>query len=175
MSIWECPKCKLGISIDGVRERALNIAGLSPYCTSCGKEMYKSCREAASPGKTDSQKRSRAQEKRAASRWGGKRQPASGAGTEKGDVRVKGVVRGECKLTRSSSYTLKLKDLETLEKQAALNEEPVFEIEFQGVYPSKRYVVLPGWVYDSYLERKRNDPDIANGPHKDSSRSGTSS
>lgn len=73
---------------------------------------------------------------------------------------MRGEVRGECKLTRSASYTLKLADLSKLEKEATLNEDPVLEIEFQGVSPSKRYVVVPGWVYDHYLTLRRNDPDI---------------
>lgn len=155
MTMWRCSGCQQVMAVDGVRERALSIAGLSPYCPKCSKEMHRSPTECT--GKTNNQKRSQAQEKRAASRWGGKRQPASGAGTEKGDVRVKDKIRGECKFTRASSYTLKLEDLEEIERHTTGNEEPVFEIEFQGVYPSKRYVVLPGWVYEYYLLNLRRD------------------
>ena len=59
----------------------------------------------------------------------------------------------ECKLTRAKSFSLKLAELEKLEREAA-GEDPVFEIEFQGVYPHKRYVVMPGWLYDQFRETK---------------------
>jgi len=56
----------------------------------------------------------------------------------------------ECKLTRANSYSLRLDLLEKIEKECEGGENPAFEIEFQGVYPHKRYVVLPGWLYDYY-------------------------
>ena len=62
----------------------------------------------------------------------------------------------ECKLTRADSYSLRLDLLEKIEKECEQGEYPAFEIEFQGVYPPRRYVVIPGWLYDHYagLERR---------------------
>jgi uncharacterized protein YlaI len=127
-------------------------AGLVFPCQSCGDDLYKTG-ERPKSGITDSQKRSRAQEKRVAAREGGKRQPGSGArdGYE-GDVRLTGKYRGECKLTRAKSYSLKLEDLIKLESQAASGEFPVFDIEFCGVTPARRYLVLPEWVYETLME-----------------------
>jgi hypothetical protein len=133
--------------------------GLPYTCYECGEDLYET---GSSPkrGKTDSQKRSRKQEKRAAKRIGGHTTAASGSKAEKGDVRSVGDTRMECKLTRAKSYTLKLADLEKLEREAGL-EKPVFEIEFQGVYPHKRYAVIPGWLYDQFREtnEERNTDD----------------
>jgi len=97
----------------------------------------------------DNIRRSRAQEKRAAKRYGGRRQAASGSQPgAKGDVRAMGRMRGECKFTRAASFSLKLEELRKIEQEAAAGEVPVFEIEFQTGFPSRRYVVLPGWAFD---------------------------
>lgn len=133
-----------------VTPQAISIqrrAGLWPVCVTCGQPLELVDRTS---GRTDSQKRSRLQEKRAAKRVGGRVQPASGAGRAKGDVRVPRELRMECKLTRANSYSLRLDLLQKIEREATTGEKPVFEIEFQGVFPAKRYVVLPGWLYDHY-------------------------
>jgi len=69
-------------------------------------------------------------------------------------------MRGECKLTRAASYGLKLADLMKLEKQASKGEIPVFEVEFQGVLPHRRYMILPFWAYETLMDeagRRSND------------------
>jgi uncharacterized protein YbaR (Trm112 family) len=110
---------------------------------------------------TDNMRRSRQQETRAAKRIGGRVQPASGsrpAKGAKGDIRKKGVIRGECKFTLAKSYSLKLEDLMKLEKQGGGLEKPMFEIEFQRAYPRRRYVVLRGEDFDaliSFLKKER--------------------
>lgn len=124
--------------------------GLSYPCEECGKDLYE-VGVGIKRGKTDSQKRSQKQEKRAARRMGGKVQPASGAGRAKGDVRADWHARVECKFTRASSFTLRLAELEKIEREAAPPEKPIFEIEFQGVSPNKRYAVIPGWLLDHFL------------------------
>jgi hypothetical protein len=133
--------------------------GLPYICDECGEDLYKSGRS-PKRGKTDSQKRSRQQEKRAAKRIGGRVTAASGATREKGDVRAAGDIRMECKLTRRKSFNLKLAELEKLGRETAPGEDPVFEIEFQGVYPHKRFVVIPGWLYDQFREtNEERDPN----------------
>jgi hypothetical protein len=86
--------------------------------------------------------RSQDQEKRAAKRYGGRTTPASGARSVKGDVRSKGVFRQECKFTLARQYSLKLADLQKIKQEAIGDEIPFLEIEFQGVTPHERYVVL---------------------------------
>lgn len=126
-------------------------SGLPYTCHDCGEDLYET---GSSPktGKSDSQKRSKRQEKRAAQRVGGYTTAGSGSGRTKGDVRAAGDTRMECKLTRAKSFTLKLAELEKLEREVSAGEVPVFEIEFQGVHPHKRYVVIPGWLYDQFRE-----------------------
>lgn len=117
-------------------------------CIHCGGHLLW---EEIRKGKSDSQKRSKAQEKRAAKRIGGSVQPASGAGRAKGDVRRPWHSRVECKFTRAKSFSLKLSELEKIEKEAVPPELPIFEIEFQGVTPHKRYAVIPGWLLDHLM------------------------
>jgi len=147
----EC-SCGHTTKVDKLVFNARRSSGLPYTCHKCGANLYETG-TFPKKGKSDSQKRSRRQEKRAAQRIGGHVTPASGAGSVKGDVRDVGHTRMECKLTRAKSFSLKLAELEKLEREAA-GEDPVFEIEFQGVYPHKRYVVMPGWLYDQFRETK---------------------
>ena len=145
-------ECSCG-HVNKVNSLAFNArrnTGLPYTCHQCGGDLYKTGSLPKS-GKSDNQKRSQRQEKRAAKRIGGRVTAASGAVGVKGDVRLLGDTRMECKFTRAQSFNLKLAELEKLEREAS-GEDPVFEIEFQGVYPHKRYVVLPGWLYDRIRE-----------------------
>jgi len=159
-----CKECDHTTSINLTVYRQRKKAGLEILCSHCGAELSLR-RDKPRLGATDSQKRSRNQEKRVASREGGRRQPGSGAvdGFE-GDVRVTGKYRGECKFTRAKSFSLKLSELLKLERQAGSGELPAFDIEFQGVSPHKRYVVLPEWVFDTLMEEsgRRTDADTDN-------------
>jgi len=142
-----CSGCNQVTDVNGFAFKERRKSGLPYTCAHCPANLYETG-EKPRVGKSDSQKRSQRQEKRAAKRIGGDVQPASGAGSSKGDVRKAFDTRMECKLTRSKSFSLKLSELEKIEREASSGEKPVFEIEFQGVYPHKRYVVLPGWLYD---------------------------
>ena len=64
-------------------------------------------------------------------------------------------MRGECKFTSNKSFSLKLEELIKLERESSGGEHPLFEIEFQGGRPFKRYVVLPDWVYASLITKER--------------------
>ena len=77
-------------------------------------------------------RRAKAQEKETASRLGGKQTLASGSKAEKGDVRVSGVLRLECKCTSRKSYSLKREDLRKIANAATGGEVPALEIEFLG-------------------------------------------
>ena len=94
--------------------------------------------------KSYAQRQSQLQEKRAAQDVGGRVQPGSGSTIfAKGDVRVAGKLRLECKTTSGSSFVLKLKELLKIEREAQDSlEEWAFQIQFQrqsGM--GKKYVV----------------------------------
>lgn len=141
-----CVSC--GKIADPAVVRELAHSGLGYQCP-CGGTVV----QASAPVWKGSalNRRSRTQEKKAAKRLGGRVQAGSGnqPGT-KGDVRRQGEVRLECKLTTAKSYRLNLADLMKIEQAAYSGEKPALEIEFQGIHPTRRYVVLPGWVYDYY-------------------------
>ena len=101
--------------------------------------------------KSDSHRRSVSQEKRAAKAYRVRRQPGSGCvdGYE-GDGRKKGERMVEVKETTKKSYALKLETLLKLEKEAR-TETPIFQIEFQGVHPFKRYEVLPAGTLENLI------------------------
>lgn len=143
MRYW-CEQCRIHLVLPVVTVARYRKVGMPVVCTTCNSTMEKD----PIRGRNNNKKRSQAQEKRAAKREGGYVQPASGAlSGAKGDVRAPGI-RMECKFTRAKSFSLKLEELMKIEGEANANEKPVFEIEFQGVHPPRRYVVLPGYVWD---------------------------
>lgn len=148
-----CGGCLGEVKVNRLIFTVRRNTGLPYPCEMCGSNLYELGEEPKRKGKTNSQKRSRQQEKRAAKRIGGRVQPASGAGQAKGDVRLEGHTRMECKFTRAKSYSLKLEELKKIEREAGPGEQPVFEVEFQCVYPHERYVVLPGWLYDHLIQK----------------------
>lgn len=145
-----CGSCEADTRVNSLVYRTRKESGLPYTCHSCGENLYKVGYKTRH-GKTDSQKRSAKQEKTAAKRTGGRVTPGSGNQPGiKGDVRVEGSARIECKCTTAKSYSLKLVDLMKIEEAADRDENPVLEIEFQGIHPKRRYVVIPGWLYDHY-------------------------
>lgn len=150
----ECGDCGLTQDVDRTVYSKRVAAGLPWACRNgqCGGDLTKVGKKPRR-GATDSQRRSRAQEKRVADREGGNKQPGSGAvdGYE-GDVRVAHKYRGECKFTRASSFSLKLQELMKLERQAGSGELPAFDIEFQGINPHRRYVIMPEWAYEALMD-----------------------
>lgn len=109
------------------------------------------------PGNGTSHKRAKKQERLLASRVGGRLTPASGAKSEKGDVRVKGVMRIEAKTTQKKSFSVTLEMIQKIEEAAlTCDEMPVLIIEFideQG-RPIKEVAVMPTYVLDSIGETK---------------------
>ena len=87
----------------------------------------------------DYQKKARRLEKKLAEKLGGKRQPASGATPwAKGDIKFKDVL-AEVKQTGKSRYTLKLKELFKIEKEAISDGKiPIMILDIQG----SKFVVL---------------------------------
>jgi hypothetical protein len=137
-----CPKC--GLEVQGVTT-------VTKTCWKCGVRMTVRKNKR---GRSDSQKRSQDQEKRAAKRYSMRKQPGSGSRDgAKGDLRDVGKRRAELKETIKKSFSLKLDVLEKIEREATGSEDPLLEIEFQGVFPHKRYVVLPDHAYESMINR----------------------
>lgn len=154
MRAYTCPVCGATKKLP----RSVDIKMLA-RCYDCGVEMRAGwCvgrRESKKIARhRDNQKRSQDQEKRAARRYGMRRQPGSGARDgAKSDLRKPGRWRAELKETIKKSFSLKLETLQKIEREAAGAEDPLLEIEFQGVFPHKRYVVLPDHVYESMINR----------------------
>ena len=84
-------------------------------------------------------RKSRAQERRIATKVGGTLNAGSGNGNRKNDVRQGGQVLWEMKRTDTRSITIKATDLRDLRKNASLEGRlPVMHIELGG----RRYVVI---------------------------------
>ena len=86
---------------------------------------------------------------------GAKLTKASGAQNEKGDVRVRGVARIECKCTSAKSFSVTREMIEKIENAATTaGELPMIEIEMLPQRPGepvKRVAVLPSWALDMLL------------------------
>ena len=98
-----------------------------------------------------SYRRSRKQEKELATKLGGRRTSASGSGDEKGDIRLKGVLRVEAKTTKHRSFSVTLAMIKQIEDASlACSEMPAIVVEFldeQG-RPLKEVAVVPTYVLD---------------------------
>jgi hypothetical protein len=99
---------------------------------------------------TPSHTRSPVQEKQLAKKLGGAVTPGSGNGTQKGDVRVRGVLRVECKTTKHASFSVTTEMLDKIEEAALSHGElPAMLVEF--CIPGKRpreVAVVPAYVLD---------------------------
>ena len=95
--------------------------------------------------------RSPKQEKELAVRLGGKQVKGSGCGFEKGDVRVKGLLRIEAKCTEKNSFSVTREMVEKIENAAcASGELPMMVIELMANkdYPKQTVLILPEYVLD---------------------------
>lgn len=95
------------------------------------------------------------QEKKNARAFGARRTISSGSTPfDKGDVKIRGELRMECKSTESASYGLKRAELEQLASQAKDDEIPVFVIEFRGDRPTEYAVIPKDWLLQLFNNRK---------------------
>jgi hypothetical protein len=103
------------------------------------------------------------QERRAAEELGGRVQPGSGAPQfYKGDVRVAGDLRVECKTTGSKAYPLKLQEIEKIKAEALMGggEGWAMQIEFQTASGGKKFAVID-WA--DYVQLRRDQEGYMNG------------
>lgn len=106
---------------------------------------------------TKSHSRAVRQEKETAARFKGFCTPASGSRDIKGDVRVRGVARIECKTTKHKSFTVTLDMVRKIEEAAAsTGEMPVLLVEFNDGDGRKlgEVAVVPSYLIDDLIERK---------------------
>ena len=142
-----CPKCQ---NTEERPANAVRFSGIRIRCSSCGTAM-KGIK--VKRGRTDAQRRSQDQERRASKAYRMRQQPGSGniAGFES-DLRKRDRRRLEAKETTSKSYTLRLSSLLKLEKETRGTEMPIFLIEFQCVHPFKSYEVLPAGTLEALIQ-----------------------
>lgn len=99
--------------------------------------------------------RAKKQEREIADRFGGKITPGSGNGkSHKGDVRVKGVTRIECKTTKHKSFSVTRDMIEKIEDAALPHgEAPIIVVEFidEMGKPEKEVAVVPMYVLNDLL------------------------
>lgn len=93
-------------------------------------------REKKEAGKTTTPKRrkqiSRKQEQKLAESLGGERHYGSGNKPGyKGDVRVRGKYRVECKYTSKKSRSISLAEIQKIRSECAMGEEPMINIQFR--------------------------------------------
>lgn len=111
-------------------------------------------REARKANLSNSHRRAPKQERELVQRLGGRRTSASGAKDEKGDVRIKGVVRIEAKTTKNKSFSVSLDMLDKIESAAvASGEMAVMVIEFNDGFGRKlgEVAVMPTYALETIL------------------------
>lgn len=104
---------------------------------------------------TKSHRRAPKMEREIAKALGGRVTPGSGNGSVKGDIRIKGVARIECKCTKNKSFSVTLDMIEKIEAAGAEGAElPILVIEFidDCGRPIKQVAVCPIYVLDSLKE-----------------------
>jgi len=105
---------------------------------------------------TPSHERAPAQEAELAKRFGGKVTRGSGNGNDKGDVRVKGVLRIEAKTTKHKSFSVTQDMLDKIEEAALTSAElPALVVEFnEEGKPLRSVAVVPLWALDALIPAK---------------------
>jgi hypothetical protein len=99
-------------------------------------------------------RRSKEQEASTALRMGGRVTKQSGGGIfEKGDVRVKSVVRVESKTTKNKSFSVTAQIIDKIETQAlASGEVPVVDVEIDNAGTPRSVYVVPQWALDGIIQ-----------------------
>lgn len=102
-----------------------------------------------------SHQRSRRQEKELASRFRGRMTRGSGRGNEKGDVRVRGLLRIEAKTTKHKSFSVTREMVDKIENAAITTGElPALIVEFNdGGAKVSELAVIPVWALETLIEK----------------------
>lgn len=100
------------------------------------------------------------QERAVAKRLNARLTKGSGAGEEKGDCRVKGVARIECKCTSKKSFSVTREMIDKIEMAAcSAGELPMIEIQFLDDRGKVTHTcaVVPSYAIDYLVERAARD------------------
>lgn len=95
-------------------------------------------------------------EREMAARLGGRTVRGSGSGKEKGDVRVKGLLRVEAKCTKRDSFSITGPMLDKIEAAAVgAGEIPAVVVEFvdEAGKPVRSVAVMPMWAFEELTAR----------------------
>ena len=147
----ECPRC---ISRTNVRPAPTGRGAF--LCTTCGAQFRPEDVGGGGTYKYSTRRRSDRQEGHNARRVEGRVTVNSGAGRDKGDVKVSGLLREEDKTTEKASYVLKLADLRKVAAAARGDEIPIMRIAFEDDL-RQQYVVLPSDWFQQLLTAYREN------------------
>jgi len=150
-----CPWCGPHVPV-----RAAPVGYDRWTCSSCGRSYSRdeATETEAAAGRygRSTRKRSDRQERNNAREVGGRVTANSGAGRDKGDVKVRGLLREEDKTTRGRSYVLKLDDLRKVAAAAQGDEIPVLCVSFEDDL-AQQYVVVPrAWFQQMFNTFREN-------------------
>jgi len=151
MRVPACPRCTLRI---GVVEA---VAGRGFFCKDCDFQFGDPHEKKPTFRKKDTTRgRSSRQERFNARNVGGRLTANSGAGQDKGDVKVRGLLREEDKTTEKASYVLRLADLQKIAAAAQGDEIPIMRISFEDRL-DQQYVVMPSdWFQQLFNLHREN-------------------
>lgn len=119
-----------------------------------GNSLLPGRQEKARPGA--SHLRAVKQEAETAQRLGGRLTAASGAKDEKGDVRLKGIARIECKTTKNQSFSVTRETLRKISDAGCLaGEVPVLLVEFNDGKGKRleEFAIIPSYCLDDFVRR----------------------
>jgi hypothetical protein len=139
-----CPQCTLRV---GVSEAP---TGRGYVCKACLIQFGDSHERKRLPKRETTRGRSSRQERFNARGLGGELTANSGAGRDKGDIKIRGVLREEDKTTVRASFVLQRADLRKVAAAAQGDEIPVMRISFEDNL-REQYVVVPGDWFDLLL------------------------
>jgi len=108
---------------------------------------------------TKSHVRAPKQESETAKKIGGRVVRGSGCGYEKGDARLEGVMRIECKTTSKKSFSVTREILKKIEDAAmGAGEIPVLEVEFtENGKPVGSVCIVPSWTLESLVKNETDE------------------
>lgn len=108
-------------------------------------------------GKKVTNTRFKQQEKSRTERYGAKPVAGSGRFDEKGDVRLTGVMRLECKNTTAKSFSITKKMIQAIEDAACSSDEiPAIEVEFVDDNGKllHRVAVIPDYALETLIDNQ---------------------
>lgn len=146
----ECPGCETNAYVGPA------AAGAGYVCNLCSR-LFSSApseKKGRAGYAQSTRARSSRQERYNARAVGGRLTANSGAGADKGDVKVPGVLREEDKTTLKGSYVLKLADLRKVQAAARGDEIPVLSIAF-GDNLKDQFVVVQRGDFNRMFQQHR--------------------